>query len=223
MTSAHWHAVDWLGVECIVLDMDGTLLDLNFDNRVWNDRLPRSYAAVSRVDFVSASRCIRQTLDDARGTLAFYCLDHWSTVFGIDLHDIELELARFIRIRPGVEAFLAAARARGLHLVLATNAHPRSLARKLARTGIGDAFDVVVSAHDFGYPKEHDKFWESLSEFARVTPRTALFIDDNAAVLDAARRRGMRHLFGIAHPDSHGPRVRLVDYHCLDSFAELTG
>jgi 5'-nucleotidase len=212
---------DWSGVECVVLDMDGTLLDLNFDNRVWNDRLPRSYAAVSRLDYASAYRCIRQTLDAARGTLPFYCLDHWSKVFGIDLHEIERELARFIRIRPGVAEFLAAVRARGVRLVLATNAHPLSLARKLARTGLGAAFDVVVSAHDFGYPKEHDRFWENLHEFARFTLRNALFIDDNPAVLDAARRRGMRHLFGIAHPDSHGPRVQLADYHCLESFAEL--
>lgn len=223
MTAARQDAFDWPDIECIVLDMDGTLLDLNFDNRVWNDRLPRSYAAVSRLDYASAYRCIRQTLDDARGTLAFYCLDHWSRVFGIDLHDIEGELARFIRIRPGVDAFLADARARGLHLVLATNAHPQSLARKLARTRIGDAFDVVVSAHDFGHPKEHDQFWQRLSASTGVKPQTALFIDDNPAVLDAARRRGIRHLFGIAHPDSHGPRVRLADYHCLESFKELTG
>jgi len=223
MTAARQDAFAWHGIECIVLDMDGTLLDLNFDNRVWNERLPRSYAAVSRIDFASAYRCIRQTLEDARGTLAFYCLDHWSNMFGIDLHRIERDLARFIRIRPGVEEFLAAARARGLPLVLATNAHPQSLARKLARTGIGSAFDVVVSAHDFGYPKEHDRFWDRLSEVAGVTPGRALFIDDNPAVLDAARRGGMHHLFGIAHPDSHGPRVQLTDYHCLESFAELTG
>ena len=223
MRAARWDAFDWSGVECIVLDMDGTLLDLNFDNRVWNDRLPRSYAAVSRVDLASAYRCIRQTLDAARGTLAFYCLDHWSRVFGVDLHDIERELARFIRIRPGVDAFLADARARGLQLVLATNAHPQSLARKLVCTGIGSAFDVVVSAHDFGHPKEHHRFWQRLSDFACVTPHAALFIDDNPAVLDAARRHGVRHLFGIAHPDSRGPRVRLADYHCLESFAELTG
>jgi len=223
VTAACWGAFDWSGVECVVLDMDGTLLDLNFDNRVWNDRLPRSYAAVSRLDYASAYRCIRRTLDSTRGTLPFYCLDHWSSEFGIDLHDIERELARFIRIRPGVNEFLAAVRARGVRLVLATNAHPRSLARKLARTGIGDGFDIVISAHDFGYPKEHDRFWASLNEFARFTPCQTLFIDDNPAVLDAARRYGMRHLFGIAHPDSHGPRIQLADYHCLESFVELTG
>ena len=34
---------DWDVVETIVLDMDGTLLDLSFDNILWNELLPRRY------------------------------------------------------------------------------------------------------------------------------------------------------------------------------------
>src|SRR5690606_24954939 len=150
-----------------------------------------------------------ETLEKTRGTLRYYCLDHWSHEFGIDLHEIERDLARFVRVRPGVRGLLDRARARGLRLVLATNAHPQSLARKLKLTGIGRAFDVVVSAHDLGHPKEDDGFWSSLGEQLHIIPQRAMFIDDNPSVLLAAQRNGLRALYGIARPDSRGPRVRL--------------
>lgn len=201
--------------------MDGTLLDLHFDNLVWNDRLPRFHAAITRLDLLSAHRLIRETLERTRGALRYYCLDHWSHEFGIDIHEIERELARFVRVRPGVRGLLDRARARGLRLVLATNAHPQSLARKLKLTGIGRAFDVVVSAHDLGHPKEDDGFWSNLGEQLHIIPQRTMFIDDNPSVLLAAQRYGVRALYGIARPDSRGPRVRLGEFHCLESFDEL--
>jgi putative hydrolase of the HAD superfamily len=34
-----WHAID-----TVLLDMDGTLLDLHFDNHFWLEHLPQRYA-----------------------------------------------------------------------------------------------------------------------------------------------------------------------------------
>ncbi|MEQ8662414.1 MAG: GMP/IMP nucleotidase [Gammaproteobacteria bacterium] len=214
-------ALDWPAIDAVLLDMDGTLLDLHFDELVWNDALPTAYASRAGLDLAQARSHIRATLDAARGTLAFYCLDHWSACFDVDLHAIETRLGTHVRVHAGVRAFLAWARARGLALVLATNAHPRSLARKLALTGLEPFFDDVVSAHPLGAPKEQAAFWRALHSRTGFEPARTLFIDDNPAVLAAARAFGIAHLLAVRKPDSQGPAQCHPGYHALESFSAL--
>ncbi len=36
--------IDWKKIDTVLLDMDGTLLDLNFDNHFWKEFVPLKYA-----------------------------------------------------------------------------------------------------------------------------------------------------------------------------------
>ena len=36
--------IAWDKIDTVLLDMDGTLLDLNFDNHFWNEFIPLKYA-----------------------------------------------------------------------------------------------------------------------------------------------------------------------------------
>ena len=38
--------LDWQDIHTVLLDMDGTLLDLHFDNHFWLEHLPKRYAAI---------------------------------------------------------------------------------------------------------------------------------------------------------------------------------
>jgi FMN phosphatase YigB (HAD superfamily) len=57
------------------------------------------------------------------------------------------EVAHLIDIHPHVPAFLDALRASGRRVVLATNAHHKSVTLKMARTGLTPHFDAIVSSH----------------------------------------------------------------------------
>jgi putative hydrolase of the HAD superfamily len=214
-------ALPWGEIETVVLDMDGTLLDSYFDDRVWNHALPLRYAERRKIGRVTASSLVRGRLDRARGTLQWYCLDHWTAEFGVDISDLEKELAHLIRVRPGAVSFLQKICRRHCRTILATNAHPGSLARKLERTGIGRYFDVVVSAHELGAPKEDDEFWRSFGSRLRLDQPKVAVIDDNHEVLRAARRFGVRHLRGIRRPSSGSGPVRSREFPCIDSFAAV--
>lgn len=205
----------------VVLDMDGTLLDLAFDDRVWNQVLPARLATRRGcpVDEVRAE--VAATLGSVRGTLPWYCLDHWEARFGVSLHGLEEELAAYIALRPGTLDFLGFLRDHRIRTILATNAHPASLARKMARTGIAVFFESLVSAHTLGLPKEDPAFWAALSEAAELTPADCVFIDDNAAVLDSARKAGVRHLFGVRTPSSSGAEKTFPIYASVDRLSEL--
>ncbi len=215
--------LDWNTVEYAVLDMDGTLLDLYFDDQVWNTLLPRRYGEVHATDEARARDEIDARMVTRRGTLIWYCLDHWSRSFAININSLEAELESFICVRPEAQAFLEFLVGRGVYSVLATNAHPKSLARKLRQTGIGSYFEDIVSSHDLGVAKERTAFWRELETRAGIVAARTIVVDDNHDVLRAAREYGIDRVYGILQPNSRKAPIPASEFTSLASFSELTG
>ena len=196
---------DWTAVETVCLDMDGTVLDLRFDNLFWLEALPRRWGELNGLDAAEAWRRLAPRFAAKRGTLDWYCIDHWSEELGLDVAALKLELRDHIRYLPGAEAFLDRLRATGRRVLLTTNAHPISLGIKNARTGLERHFDELVSSHEFGVPKESPEFWARLERGHGVRPSTTLFVDDSVPVLAAARASGVRWVCQVLRPDSTRP------------------
>lgn len=213
--------LDWARVDTLVLDMDGTLLDLWFDNLVWNERLPARVAARRGLAPDAVRDSVRATLDAARGTLDYYCFEHWSRTFDLSMAEVEADVEAHIALRAGAAAFLHGARRRVSRMVLATNAHPHSLARKLRVTGIAASFDYLVSSHDIGFPKEDARYWPRLAAHVGLVADRSAFIDDNAAVLRAARAFGIAQVFGVARPDSRGAPLYYDEFPAIESLERL--
>lgn len=213
--------VPWERIETVLLDMDGTLLDLYFDQLLWSAALPQRFSEQHGVSFAAAQSFVGPRLMARKGTLAWYCLDHWTREFGVDISALEHELAGKIRVHPHVEEFLTAVKASGRALFLTTNAHRRSLDLKMSRTGIARYFDGLVSAHDFGHPKEDQQFWVHLREKIAFEPAATLFIDDNPDVLQSAADFGIAHLIAVARPDSSAARLKQGRFAQIDHFGEM--
>jgi putative hydrolase of the HAD superfamily len=197
--------VNWDQVDTVLLDMDGTLLDLNFDNSFWQEHLPRHYAEARGLTLDASRAYLEPLFRSWHGRLEWYCVDHWSRELGLDVAALKARYSHLIAPLPGVERFLGAARAAGKHLWLVTNAHPAALELKLAETRLGPAFDLVLSSHHFGYPKEDARFWPVLRVRHPFDPTRALMVDDNLPVLEAARAFGIGQVLGITHPDTRRP------------------
>lgn len=211
-------SADWDSVEFVILDMDGTLLDLHFDDQVWNVLLPTRYGEKYAIDELAAIRLIGTYLNTQRGTLNWYCLDYWTEKLGIDINKLEFELSCLISMRPGTENFLDRLARADARLFLATNAHPKSLDLKLKRVPIGDYFERIVSAHDIGVPKEDIAFWAKFKERCGITLEKTLLIDDNHSVLRTAQRSGIGQTFGIARPNSQGRLITSSEFTCVEHF-----
>ena len=215
--------LNWNAVDVAVLDMDGTLLDLHFDHQVWNVLLPKRYGELHCIDELEARERINCFLDEHRGTLSWYCLDFWSETLKIEMRELEAELDYLISLRPGARGFLEWLKGLGLRLVLATNAHPTSLERKLKITGIGRYFDGVVSAHTVGAAKESSEFWIEFERRYELACDRTVLIDDNHAVLQTASDHGIAHVYGISQPDSRRTPVEETAFPCVRSFSDLAG
>jgi putative hydrolase of the HAD superfamily len=193
-------------VDTLLLDLDGTLLDLAFDTHFWLEVVPEYYG---RAHGMSAQEALEKEigpkLRSAEGTLNWYCLDYWSEVLQLDLSKIKTEHDSRIAWLPGARDFLRRQRAAGRRLVLITNSHPETLRIKDQKVAIRPELDAMYSSHQFGAPKEHAEFWLRLRRVERFDPFRTAFIDDNPKVLKAARAAGIGTVIAITDPDSSRP------------------
>ena len=215
--------VNWEEIDTVLLDMDGTLLDLHFDNHFWQYHLPSAYARKHAMTHQEAEEIVFSQFANQYATLNWYCLDYWSKQLGLDIIDLKREVQHLIAIRPGALEFLQFLQKKGKRTVLVTNAHRDSLNLKMELTGIAPLLTRLISAHDFGYPKEEQAFWKTLAAKERFKPERTLFIDDTPAILDAAERFGVGHVLAIHRPDSRAaPRPR-QKHRQIHDFGHLMG
>ncbi len=213
--------IDWQRIHSVFLDMDGTLLDLHFDNHFWREHLPVAYAHRHQLPLHEAKTQLYQQFLETRGSLAWYCVDYWTQQLNIDIMALKAEVAHLIALKPHVLEFLTALRQGGKRVVLVTNAHRKSLELKMQHVPLTAYFDQLISSHDLGLPKEEQNFWQQLQQVEPFDPATTLLIDDNLDVLHAAKNYGIAHLLAIFQPDSRADRKEVLEFAALESFAEI--
>jgi 5'-nucleotidase len=212
---------DWAHIDTVLLDLDGTLLDLAYDNHFWLEIVPAAYAA-ARLTSVEAARTELAPLFRAcEGTLPWYCIDHWSQKLDLDIEALKRANTQRIAWLPGAKDFLLRMRRARKRVVLLTNSHPRVLQIKNENTGVLDYFDAAFTSHDFGVPKESAQFWEAVRAVEPFDIERSLFADDSPSVLRAAQNAGIRWVYGVRRPDSVETIRDHVDVPAIDAVSEL--
>jgi len=212
---------DWKQIETVLLDMDGTLLDLHFDNHFWLEHVPRRYAEQQGMEVDVARDELLDRYRAVEGTIDWYCIDYWTRELGMDIALLKEEVDHLIAVHPHVIDFLVGLKQAGKRRVLVTNAHGKALALKMRRTPIGDHLDSVVCAHDFGVPKEDLRFWEQLQGREPFIKQSTLLVDDSLAVLRSAARYGVENLLAIGKPDSQQDAKEISEFPAVNHFREL--
>jgi 5'-nucleotidase len=213
--------INWKEIDTVFLDMDGTLLDLRFDNHFWKEFVPLKFAEKQGLSVEHAKAHLIPRFKSKEGTLDWYCLDYWSDNLQLDIAGLKAELAELIAVLPHVSEFLEKIKQSSQRVLLVTNAHRDSLDLKMEKTGLQPFFDGLVSSHDFGLPKEHADFWHRLQHQHPFEKHNTLLIDDSLAVLKSARQYGIAHLVSISRPDSGLPKKEIVGFPAIEDFREL--
>lgn len=213
--------VAWDRVDHVILDMDGTILDLSYDNYFWRELVPERYAQINGLTLEQAREKLTPKFVEVQHTLPWYCTDYWTDVTGINMAALKQEIRHRIGPLDGAVDFLHAVRASGRALWLATNAHYDSWSLKLEHTGLTELFDVIVSSHQFGAPKEDAQFWQRFQKKHPFDPARALFVDDSLPVLEAARAFGIGQVVAISHPDTSSPPRTIDDFPATPRLAAI--
>lgn len=216
MPTLHWKEID-----TVLLDMDGTLLDLHYDNQFWLHHLPLRLSQKRGISYEQAQQFLSDEYQKVFGTLDWYCLDVWARKLDMNIVEAKREIEHLISMRPDAIPFLDALKNTGRKVFLVTNAHPDSLSLKIEKTQLDKHIDVLYSTHQFGVTKESLSLWQKLqSEIGFDSDRT-LFVDDSLGILATAKRFGIKHLLAVANPDSQKPAVKVTDFESISDYRDI--
>lgn len=208
-------------VETVLLDMDGTLLDLHFDTHFWLEHLPHRVAQLRGMSSSEVDLNLLAHMREREGTLDWYSTDYWSSHLKVDVMKLKTETQSRIGLRPGAENLLQRLVADDYEPIMVTNADRHVMDLKFTRTGVNKWFKHLFSSHDFGFPKEHADFWMTLHQHIDFDPATTLLIDDSLSVLRSAQRSNIAHLLAPAQPDSQRDPVTDHEFVTIARFDDL--
>jgi len=211
----------WREIDTVLFDMDGTLLDLHFDNYFWRTLVPETYSAKHGVSFAAALAFVERKTDEVYGSLDWYCLDYWARELDLEITELKRTITGKISLRPNVERFLRELWYTGKRMLLITNAHPASLEIKMNNAEIAAYFHRCISAHQLHLAKESQGFWEKLQSLEPFDRRRAILFDDSLPVLRRASKEGIGFVYGIHQPDSQRPAFDHDEFPLVRDFAEL--
>lgn len=218
--------INWEKINLVLLDMDGTLLDLHFDNYFWQTHIPSKYAQAHNISLAEAQHYLHMETGKVLGEIEWYCLDYWTHKLKLPIVELKREIQHKIALRPDTLPFLNALKQANKKVVLLTNAHPDSLSLKVERTALDQHIDLLISTHRYGATKESQILWQKLQIDLTFSNDSTLFVDDNLTILNSAKKFGIKHLLSVANPDSTMPSTNsahLQGYSSITDYRHIIG
>ena len=166
-------------IECLLIDMDGVILDNAYDNDFWQNQIPEVIADSKGIAFDDAKRLAIQIFNYKKNTKDWYDVDYWSNMLNIDIEAQKRSEKSFSRISlyDGVIDTLSVLKNK-TKMILITNAHRKTLNIKLEKYNLTSYFDEMVCAHELNYVKEDIQLWYMLRSKYRLDYEKTLLVED---------------------------------------------
>ena len=208
-------------INYVLLDMDGTLLDLYFDDFFWGHLVPEKYAEKHDMTFGAAKEFLYKTYKSHEKTLNWCDIDFWSRELKLDIPALKEQIRHLIEVHPHVIDFLKLMKKQKKKIFILTNAHYKTVKIKFRKTQIGEYFDDVLCSFNVGHPKEDLEFWQGAQKRLKFDKDHSLFIDDTEDVLVTAKEYGIKYLLFKAHASSKLEPKKTKDFLTIHDFREL--
>ena len=153
----------------ILSDLDGVILNIDYDIKFWESWLPEYIANQSSLTEEEAKAEILSKIDLQRGTLNFYDLNYWDDLLDLDCMEIIKEKEEKCSYLEGsYEALQRLSTLENPKYIL-TNGDPRIQEYKAESNDFLKFFDSIFYSMLVGYPKESREFWALASLIPALT------------------------------------------------------
>ncbi len=187
----------------------------------FEEELPRRYAALHGVQFEESRDTLMAMYRSVEGELAWTDLHYWTQRLGIDVVAMTKELDHMIGYLCGAEEFLQHLQQLEKRVTIVTNAHESGVAIKVAKTGLNRYVDRIVNACEVGYLKMRPEYWPNCAQLLGFDPTRSLYMDDDEACLNAAKKFGVAYLIHSAKSSSQLPPSPLAQFISVTGFSPL--
>jgi len=181
----------------ILSDLDGVILDLNYDMKFWQSWLPEHVANQTNQSIEETQAEIQAEINKQRGTLNFYNLNYWDDFLNVDCMQIIKEKEEKCSYLEGSHEALQRLSALKNPKHILTNGDPRVQEYKAQSQDFWEFFDSIFYSMRAGYPKEQKEFWALARHNLNLYFEDAMFIDDGYNVVTAAVKAGLKKVIWI--------------------------
>jgi len=98
--------LNWSKIDTVLLDMDGTLLDLHFDSHFWLNVVPEQLALTRNITVDEAKADMHKRYQAVSGQIQWYCLDYWEEQLNLPIMELKRQTQHLIQVREDVPHFL---------------------------------------------------------------------------------------------------------------------
>ena len=181
----------------ILSDLDGVILNIDYDIKFWESWLPEYIANQSSLTEEEAKAELLSKIDLQRGTLNFYDLNYWDDLLDLDCMEIIKEKEEKCSYLEGsYEALQRLSTLENPKYIL-TNGDPRIQEYKAETNDFLKFFDSIFYSMLVGYPKESREFWALARHNLNLDFENTIFIDDDFKVVTAAVKAGIKQVVWI--------------------------
>jgi putative hydrolase of the HAD superfamily len=199
----------------ILSDLDGVILNLDYDIKFWESWLPEHVASQSNRSLKEIKIQIQAEIDAQRGTLNFYDLNYWDDLLNVDCMEIIREQEEKCSFLEGsYEALQRLSTLKNPKYIL-TNGDPRIQEYKAETQNFLEFFNSIFYSMHVGYPKESKEFWALARHNLNLEFEDAIFIDDDLKVVTAAAKAGIKQVAWIT------PGKNRILQNRVETFASL--
>jgi 5'-nucleotidase len=212
----------WQATDTVLLDMDGTLLDLAFDNRFWLERVPGPLRRTAGPGLRQALNQLKARMAAVSGQLQWYCLDYWSETWAFDMEAMKRAHQQEIATCPECATSAGTAARKAVATWPSPPMPTRMYSRiKLEQTGLGDWWTPPTAPTNWARPRNRPPSGRPWNAASAIHPAHTLFVDDSLPVLASARDHGIAHLRAIARPASDQPARPSSDFPAVEALPDL--
>tara|TARA_Y100000768_G_scaffold352301_1_gene303801 strand:- start:9919 stop:10596 length:678 start_codon:yes stop_codon:yes gene_type:complete len=189
-------------IECLLIDMDGVILDNTYDNNFWQNHIPNVLSEKKNISFKDAKCLAVQIFNYKKNSKDWYDLDYWSNMLGIDIEaekKSEESLSK-IKLYDNVTDTLSELK-KNIRLILITNAHRKTLNIKLDKYNIEPYFDAMVCSHELNYVKEDIQLWYMLRSEYRLNYDKTVLVEDTINNINVALSAGVSSAIYVGDED----------------------